>query len=322
MPLELLDRGVQRGVRGVQLAWRERDRERGPQSLAQPDQVVERHLFATVDGRRPVRVLADGRGVVRRHADRQALGEELGVAKPTAEPSLVRSFAQGRVTIECDGQRAGGELRGTVADAPRGVGKARRGVERRQAEAWVAHDGESTVRQEPAPRSGRYDGRVTDPAPPPTPGERRLDHPPSDRYRDATGEADPGAGATPRSSGSTGRAVAWGFLAGLVGAAVTVVLGGVLSLSAGLLVVAAGTGWAIGTATRVGAGDAFGRDRRPWVALGLAIVTVALGQIGLWLYARTEGGVLALPDYLAQTFGLLVLVQAVVALGLAWWSAR
>jgi hypothetical protein len=44
--------------------------------------------------------------------------------------------------------------------------------------------------------------------------------------------------------------------------------------------------------------------------------------VGLWLYARTEGGVLALPDYLGQTFGLLVPIQVALALAIAWWSAR
>lgn len=119
-----------------------------------------------------------------------------------------------------------------------------------------------------------------------------------------------------------GRALATGFVAGLAGAIATVVLGGVLSLSAGLVVVAGATGWAVGTATRVGARDAVDPGRRRWLALAVALVAVLLGQLGLWLYARTEGGVLALPDYLAQTFGLLVPVQAAVAAGLAWWSAR
>ncbi len=162
---------------------------------------------------------------------------------------------------------------------------------------------------------------MTDAPRPPAPGERRLDRPPSDRYRDLPGAEEGGSGAA-AAPGSIGRAIAIGFLAGLAGAVATVVLGGILSLSAGLVVVAAATGWAVGTATRIGAHDAIDRDRRPWLALALTLVAVVLGQLGLWLYARTEGGVLTLPDYLAQTFGLLVPVQAVVAAGVAWWSAR
>jgi hypothetical protein len=49
---------------------------------------------------------------------------------------------------------------------------------------------------------------------------------------------------------------------------------------------------------------------------------VGLGQIGLWLYARTEGGVLSLPDYLAQVFGGLVPLAFLVAIATAWWRAR
>ena len=49
---------------------------------------------------------------------------------------------------------------------------------------------------------------------------------------------------------------------------------------------------------------------------------VALGQLGLWWYAGTEGGVLPLVDYLAETFGLLVPLQALLAAGFAWWGAR
>ena len=157
---------------------------------------------------------------------------------------------------------------------------------------------------------------MTDATPPPAPGERRLDRPPSDRYRDL-----PDASAA-AAQGSIGRGIAGGFLIGLAGAVATVVLGGVLSLSAGLVVVAAATGWAVGTATRIGAGDAIDRDRRAWLGLVLAVVAIVIGQLGLWLYARTEGGVLTLPEYLAQTFGLLVPVQAAVAAGVAWWSAR
>jgi hypothetical protein len=111
-------------------------------------------------------------------------------------------------------------------------------------------------------------------------------------------------------------------VAALVGAALTVVLGGRLTISAGLLVVAALTGRAVALALVAGAGASLPPSRRAWLAAGIAVGGVVLGQVGLWLYARTEGGVLALPDYLGQTFGLLVPVQVVLALAIAWWSAR
>jgi hypothetical protein len=153
----------------------------------------------------------------------------------------------------------------------------------------------------------------------PTPGERRLARPPSDRYRstDATAEA-PAAPAP----GSLVRAALWADLAAFLGAAATVVLGGVLAVSAGLLVVAAATGWAIGQAVRAGGGQAVARDARSLLAIGSAGLAVIVGQLGLWLYAGTEGGVLPLVDYLAQTFGFLVPLQAIVAIGVAWWTAR
>lgn len=154
-------------------------------------------------------------------------------------------------------------------------------------------------------------------APAATPGERRLDRPPSDRYQVTTLDE-----ATSGDTGSAGRAIAAGLVVALVGAAATVVLGGVVGISAGLLVVAAATGWAVGTATVIGGGSRLSRRARPWLAVAGATDAVILGQLGLWLYAMSEGGVLPLVDYLAQTFGVLVPLQAVLSLGLAWWSAR
>ena len=54
----------------------------------------------------------------------------------------------------------------------------------------------------------------------------------------------------------------------------------------------------------------------------LPLDAVILGQLGLWLYARIEGGVLSLPDYLGQTFGFLVPLQFAAAMLVAWWTAR
>ena len=100
------------------------------------------------------------------------------------------------------------------------------------------------------------------------------------------------------------------------------VLGGVLALSAGLLVAAAVTGWAVAVGLRTGAGDRIPPGRRIRLAIGVALVAVTLGQLGLWRYAIIEGGVLGPLDYLAQTFGPLVPLEFVAAWTLAWITAR
>ena len=152
------------------------------------------------------------------------------------------------------------------------------------------------------------------------PGERRLARPPSDRYRPADSAADVDANAGP--PGSAARGVLYGALASLAGVLVTVLLGGGLALSAGLLVIWASAGHAVGLATRIGAGPALVAPRRTWIVVGLALVGVASGQVGLWWYAGTEGGVLPLMDFLGQTYGVLVPLQAILASGFAWWAAR
>jgi hypothetical protein len=123
-----------------------------------------------------------------------------------------------------------------------------------------------------------------------------------------------------------GPAIAKGLGAGALAAVVIVLLGGLLGVSAGLLVVALVTGWGV---ARVMAGGPAGgppgeaADRsRPWLAVAIAVGAVAAGQLGLWLFARLEGGVLSPIDYLAQTFGPLVPVQLIIGGVAAWWTAR
>lgn len=102
------------------------------------------------------------------------------------------------------------------------------------------------------------------------------------------------------------------MFAGLAGAAAITVLGGVVTMTAGLIVVAAATGWAVGAAMP-------GRTR---AAVGLALVAVALGQLGLWSYARSEGGVLGPIDLLWQVYGGLVPLEFLAAAIFAWNGAR
>lgn len=138
-----------------------------------------------------------------------------------------------------------------------------------------------------------------EPPAPAEPGERRrvLDHPPSDRYAVAPA-ALPAAG--------TAQRAARALLAALVGAAVVAFLGGPLSVTFGLIGIAAVIGWAVGSLSRPSLG----------IAVALAVGSVALGLVGIWLFARLEGGVLGLPDYFAQVQGPLVVIELAVA-GLA-----
>lgn len=174
-------------------------------------------------------------------------------------------------------------------------------------------------------QSPAYDG----PMDRPEPGDRRprsapraeLERPPGDRYRSRSGDA-AGSGALPPTRVSPARGIALAVVVGVVGAILATMLEGVLSLTLGLLVVAALIGRFVALALRAGAGSTIPARRRLAVALALTLGAVALAQLGIWLYARSEGGVLGVVDYLAQTFGPLVPLQFIVAGVVAWWSAR
>ena len=142
------------------------------------------------------------------------------------------------------------------------------------------------------------------PSTPVEPGEQRrfLDHPPSDRYTVAPAAA-PAGGA---------RRVARPLVAALVGAAVVTFLGGPMSVTFGLVGVAAVIGWAVGSLSKPSRG----------LAVALAVGSVTLGLVGVWLFARLEGGVLGLPDYFAQVQGPLVLIELIVAGLVAAGTAR
>lgn len=152
------------------------------------------------------------------------------------------------------------------------------------------------------------------------PGERRLARPPSERFATPPVAGDPAGQSDPQ--GSLGRALALGAATAAAGAALAVVLGGPLALSAGLLVLWATAGYLVGHAVRIGGAGAVTAPNRRAVAIGLAITGAAVAQVGLWWYASTEGGVLPLIDFLAQTYGILVPIQALLAAALAWWSSR
>jgi len=116
--------------------------------------------------------------------------------------------------------------------------------------------------------------------------------------------------------------VALAVLVAAIGAATIVVLGGILTVTAGLVVVAAGIGWGVALALRFGAGSHLAGARRAAIAVAITLVSVVVAQLGLWQYAQLEGGVLGPLDYLWEVFGLLVPIEILVAVGFAWIVAR
>jgi len=143
------------------------------------------------------------------------------------------------------------------------------------------------------------------PAPSPEPGERRrLDHPPSDRYRPAAPAGDEGVAAAADETPLPDRErILRGIAVGIGGAILMTLLGGPLSIVAGLVGAAGAIGYVVGAVMRPLRGAAV------LVALG----SVALGLVGIWLFAGIEGGVLGIVEYLADVQGLFVPVELVVA---------
>lgn len=121
--------------------------------------------------------------------------------------------------------------------------------------------------------------------------------------------------------GSRSRALLVGGFAAIAGALILTVLGG-LAFSAGLVAVAGVLGWAIAFGVRAGAGMSLSGSTRVVTAVLFALLSVLAGQLGIWLFALSEGGVLGPLDYLAETFGVLVPVQVAAAAVVAWFSAR
>jgi hypothetical protein len=163
----------------------------------------------------------------------------------------------------------------------------------------------------------------SDSPPPSVPGEqRRLAHPPSDRYLVADPVAGDGDPSGADRSASVARGVAIAITLALVGAVAIVVLGGVATVTNGLIVVAGAIGFGVALALQLGAGGHLSPGRRIGLAVALTVASVALGQVGIWRYALAEGGVLPLIDYLGEVFGPLVIVELVVGAVVAWVVAR
>lgn len=146
--------------------------------------------------------------------------------------------------------------------------------------------------------------------PPREPGEprRRLERPPGERF-ESPPDAEPGDGSSPLTPGGAAvRAIA----IAAIGAVLFTVLGGPLSITVGLVAVAAVVGWAVGSFVQPRVG----------LAIGVAVASVAVGLAGIWIFARSEGGVLDPIAYLVEVHGPLVVVEFGAAAVAAWLAAR
>ncbi len=164
------------------------------------------------------------------------------------------------------------------------------------------------------------DDRVPGDRPPTAAAQRTrpLDRAPGERYGTVAADTT-GAGQGPGAA----QAIAAVALTTVAGAALYAVLGS-FDLGVGMLVVAAFMGWAVSLAVvwaRVP-----GPGRRPWLrAAGAAVLaagSVVGGLVALWAWALTEGGVLGPIAYADARFGILALVQVVVAAVVAAIRAR
>lgn len=120
------------------------------------------------------------------------------------------------------------------------------------------------------------------------------------------GAAAPSAAAT----GSASRSLALGLVAGAVGAAVHVAAATLLLWTGALLVVAVVLGILVGLAVALGAGPSLRPVGRRWLAIAVALTALSVAVGVNWALSGMFLGPL---DYLAQVYGLLVPLQAVLA---------
>jgi hypothetical protein len=142
------------------------------------------------------------------------------------------------------------------------------------------------------------------------PGEprRRLERAPGERFASSPDD-EAGSGPEPLTpGGAAARAVA----IAAIGAVLFTVLGGPLSITVGLVAVAAVVGWAIGSFVQP----------RVVLAVVVAAASVVVGLGGIWIFARSEGGVLDPITYLVEVHGPLVIVEFGAAAIAAWLAAR
>jgi hypothetical protein len=153
------------------------------------------------------------------------------------------------------------------------------------------------------------------------PGDRRpaavrLAVPPSQRYVRTARATEP-----PGDEPSEARGFVLAALVAAFCGAILVVLGGAFDFTAGLIVVAFFLGRLTAVAMKTGAGGSISTVRRLGSSVLISLIAVLLAQLGLWAWAAAEGGVLGPVDFVAQTYGVLVLLELLLAGGAAWLTA-
>lgn len=156
------------------------------------------------------------------------------------------------------------------------------------------------------------------------PPKRTLDRPPSDRYRrfgpGSTGGEIAPEDAVADAEGDERRAAPElrAAVVAIIGAAIMILIGGVLPFTTGQLFVAGVTGALVGLFLA-------GSERpRSWVrraAVVIALAVVIVGAMGAWLIGLAEGGNMDPFTFLWATTGVLVPVELVIAALAAAWGA-
>jgi hypothetical protein len=189
----------------------------------------------------------------------------------------------------------------------------------------TGRDGEAerdARREEPVSAGRLEDGGELDAPVRPAGGEVRprqramLDRAPGERY--LRGARRPGtdtgqAGTTGSAASARDLSAVWPPLAVVVGGALAyTVVGGILAVTAGLVVLAAFLGWLIGKLVATPPRAAF-----------VGLLAVVAGLAGIWLFGRLEGGVLDPVAYFDEVQGWpLVALQLLAGGGLAAAASR
>lgn len=156
-----------------------------------------------------------------------------------------------------------------------------------------------------------------------------LERPPSARYVRGPGPAgttDDGTDGNSARSALTGPLLRALVLAA-AGSAWLLLIGAVLASTVGLLFISGAIGAGVGlvlarAAAPTGEARPVARRTVTWLALLLTLAAIAVGFVATWLFARSEGGVLGLLDYLWTTFGPFVPGEFLIGSVAAAWGAN